>query len=192
MQDVPIWKHDDFFHAWWADAAGDLLAGEYPGQKADDEATRRKLSLLVAAGISTIVDLTHPSDRLTSYAEQAREVAAQQRVDLRLLSHPIVDVSVTTPEHYDQIVNDIEAEIAAGRKVFVHCWGGVGRTGTVVGIWHVRRGLGPDAALQRIAAAREGTRKDHRPAPETPGQVEAIRAAHARQRSAARSGGPQA
>lgn len=98
------------------------------------------------------------------------------------LSHPIRDVNVTTAEHYDHIVADIERALEAGRKVFIHCWGGVGRTGTVVGIWHVHRGLDPDAAMSSIAQARAGTRKDNRDAPETPRQIEAIREAHARRR----------
>jgi len=93
---------------------------------------------------------------------------------MRRVSHPIPDVSVTTPEHDEQIVADIEQDVAAGGKVFVHCWGGMGRTGTVVGCWHVSHGAKPADALARIAAAREGTRKAGRPAPETPEQVEML------------------
>ena len=66
---------------------------------------------------------------------------------------------MTTPEGYDAIIADIERELAADRPVYVHCWGGVGRTGTVVGWWHVARGATAEEALARIAAARSGTRK---------------------------------
>jgi len=52
--------------------------------------------------------------------------------------------------------------------VFVHCWGGVGRTGTVVGCLLVDAGHDGQAALDRITALRTGTRKDHRQAPENP------------------------
>lgn len=31
--------------------------------------------------------------------------------------------------------------LAAGQTVYVHCYGGIGRTGTVVGCWLVRHGL---------------------------------------------------
>jgi hypothetical protein len=61
-------------------------------------------------------------------------------VTFRRLSHPIRDMNVTTAERYDRIIADIERELAAGRRVYIHCWGGVGRTGTVVGIWHVHQG----------------------------------------------------
>lgn len=191
MNDMPMWMDDDILHAWWADREGTVLAGEYPGDKSAAASTRRKLSLLIASGVGAIIDLTHDTDGLASYEEQMREVAAERGAQLRRIAHPILDVNVTTAEHYDRIVDDMEAELSAGRKVFIHCWGGVGRTGTVVGIWHVRRGLDPTAALERIADARRGTRKKDRVAPETPRQVEAIRAAHARYRAAARQGGPQ-
>ncbi len=34
----------------------------------------------------------------------------------------------------------------------MHCWGGIGRTGTVVGCYLVHRGLTGEAALARLAA----------------------------------------
>jgi hypothetical protein len=46
----------------------------------------------------------------------------------------------------------------------------------------VHRGHSVEAALARIAAAREGTRKQGLPSPETEEQVDAIREAHERRR----------
>jgi protein-tyrosine phosphatase len=101
-------------------------------------------------------------------------------VTIKRLSHPIRDMNVTTAERYDRIIADIERQLAAGRRVYIHCWGGVGRTGTVVGIWHVHQGHDPVTALELIREARAGTRKGERPSPETERQVAAIREAHAR------------
>jgi protein-tyrosine phosphatase len=51
---------------------------------------------------------------------------------------------------------------------YVHCWGGIGRTGTVVGCWLVaREGLTTDAALQRIAELRKDTPDRGLGSPET-------------------------
>jgi len=174
------WEHDEFFHAWWADAEGRVLGGEFPGDRAEPDITRLKLELLARAGVGTIIDLTDDNDRLIGYVEHLPAVAAEQGIELRRISHPIPDVNVTTPEHYDRIVADIEESLAGGGKVFIHCWGGVGRTGTVVGVWHVSRGCSPEAALEQIAAARVGTKKGNRSSPETSRQVEAIREAAAR------------
>jgi hypothetical protein len=175
-----LWEHDLDFHGWWADPEGRVLGGEYPGHRDDLATTRRKLALLAEAGVGTIIDLTDDDDWLTPYAEHVAAIAAERGIALERLSHPIPDQGVTSPEHYDRIMADIEQALDGGRKVFVHCWGGIGRTGTVVGIWHVHRGHSPEAALERIAAARRGTIKAGRPSPENPAQIEAIRQARAR------------
>jgi len=185
-----VWEHDGVLHGWWADPEGRVLGGEFPGHRDDEPLARRKLSLLAGAGIGTIIDLTDGDDWLTPYEKHLPEVTAERGGELRRIPHPIPDQGVTTPEHYDRIVADIERSLAAGRKVFVHCWGGIGRTGTVLGVWHVHRGHSPDAALERIAAARKGSLKAGRPAPENAEQVEAIHQAHARRQGRGRDQGP--
>ena len=59
--------------------------------------------------------------------------------------------------------------------VYVHCWGGIGRTGTVVGCLLVDDGLSADAALARLDELRSVTRKRRMPAPQTREQIEIIR-----------------
>jgi ADP-ribosyl-[dinitrogen reductase] hydrolase len=177
-----LWEDDEYFHGWWADAEGRVLGGEYPGDWDDGETELLKLQRLVEAGIGTIIDLTDERDWLTPYEKHLRTIEARHGVAIERLSHPIPDQGVTSPAHYDRIIADLEWALAAGRKVFVHCVGGRGRTGTVIGIWHVHRGHSVEAALARIAAAREGTRKQGLPSPETEEQVDAIREAHERRR----------
>jgi protein-tyrosine phosphatase len=67
---------------------------------------------------------------------------------------PIRDFSVPTHEELDGALDEIDAELAAGGLVYVHCWAGCGRTGVVVGSWLVRHGAHPHDALARIAEAR--------------------------------------
>ena len=69
-----------------------------------------------------------------------------------------------------RILTTIREEIAAGRPVYVHCWGGVGRTGTVVGCWLVDSGLAGPAAIERIAELRAATPDRERQSPETDAQ----------------------
>jgi len=59
----------------------------------------------------------------------------------------------------------------------VHCWGGVGRTGTVVGCWLARHGIANgEEVLDHIARLRQGdlARRD-RPSPETDTQRALVR-----------------
>lgn len=170
--DLPRWEHEGTVHAWWA--APRVLAGEYPGHWSVDKATH-KVNLLVDRGIRTFVDLTTPADALTPYDEVVTAVAANRDLDLLHVHHPIPDVSVLADDRgYDDIVASITAGTERG-DVYVHCWGGVGRTATVIGCLLVDQGLDGAAALERIATLRSGTSKAGRRAPETPEQVSVIR-----------------
>ncbi len=42
-------------------------------------------------------------------------------------------MGTTTIPHMTQILDDIDSAIADEGVAYVHCWGGIGRTGTVVG-----------------------------------------------------------
>ena len=65
---------------------------------------------------------------------------------------PIVDVSVPrSPQETAGILDAIDRALDDGSTLYLHCWGGVGRTGTVVGCWLVRHGMTGDEALLQIA-----------------------------------------
>ena len=181
--DIPDrWAHDDRLHAWWAEP-GKILAGEYPwGVWHGDEAAeehRVKLDLLADAGIETIIDLTSEGERI-SYAERWREIGEERKRPLRRSHYPIADGEVLDPEEFAAIIAELERELAAERKVYIHCWGGRGRTGTLVGIFYVSKGRTADEALALIAEARRGTKKENQPSPETECQIDAIREAERR------------
>jgi ADP-ribosyl-[dinitrogen reductase] hydrolase len=165
------WEHDETLHAWWVEP-GRVLAGEYPGDP-DPRQARAKLDLLVDAGIRTIVDLTTPRDRLTRYGRVLQEIADTRRLDLDRHNVGIPDMGTTDHATYDAIVETIRRGVGG---VYVHCWGGVGRTGTVVGCLLAAEGHDHTTVLDRIGELRAGTRKARRPCPETDEQVDVIRA----------------
>jgi len=173
------WAHDEFVHAWWVEP-GQLLAGEYPGHPSLLRA-RQKVDLLVDAGVRTFVDLTTPADQLEPYEPVVAEVAEARRLDVRHVSFPIPDLGVVGEDRYDEVCRAIEDGGGRG-VVYVHCWGGVGRTGTVIGCVLADEGLGYDQIVDRLASLRKGSRKSHRPAPEMPVQHELIRRKVARRR----------
>lgn len=151
-----------------------LLAGEYPGARSQREA-REKLNALVDAGIRSFVDLTEAHE-LSPYEPLLRDIAATRQIELRYRRMSVADLGIPTKEHMRAVLDHVGQELDDGRPVYVHCWGGIGRTGTVVGCWMVENeGLSAEDALQRIAALRRGTPDGRRASPETVEQCEFIR-----------------
>ncbi len=151
-----------------------ILAGEYPGARDEGEA-REKVRRILRAGVTCFVDLTVAGEGgLRPYAALAQEEAEAlgRRVEHR--RRPIEDLSVPTREQILAILAEIEAISAGGGVPYVHCWGGIGRTGTVVGCLLVRRGMRGEEALARIGELRRGTPDGWRRSPETQQQVEMV------------------
>lgn len=146
---------------------GRLLAGEYPRNE-DDASSLPKLRRILEAGVTLFLDLTEEGEhRLKPYAPLLR--AQDHR------RFPIPDGGTPTPEQMTRILDAIDRALAAGHILYVHCYGGIGRTGTVVGCYLVRHGLDPQAALSRIARLRRSTPDGPRPSPETRAQRNMIR-----------------
>jgi ADP-ribosylglycohydrolase len=166
------WPHDEFLHAWWV-TPGEVLAGEFPGHS-DPALAGQKVNLLVDAGVRTFVDLTTPDDPLRPYDGAVEEAAANRRLDLRHRRFPIRDFGVLDDAGYDRVVELVRRERRRG-AVYVHCWGGVGRTGSVVGCLLAADGHDYPTIIARLAQLRAGTRKADRECPESPAQREVIR-----------------
>jgi len=84
-------------------------------------------------------------------------------------------MDVPTSDGMRTILDLVNAAIDGDAPVYVHCLGGIGRTGTVVCCWLVERGLSGDQALVKIALLREGIQKRRITSPEMPGQQEFVR-----------------
>ena len=111
---------------------GQLLAGEYPGTYVEAD-TREKLATFLDAGIRTFINLTEERE-LSGYEHILQALSAERGIETTHIRQSIRDYS--TPRERAQMIEilaTIRSEISTGRAVYVHCWGGIGRTGTVVG-----------------------------------------------------------
>jgi hypothetical protein len=143
-----------------------LLAGAYPGFPDDPHETAARIARFERAGVTTFVDLTHPADPLEPYEPFL--------VNARRVAHPIVDLGVPTVPLLARILDEIDAIREEG-TVYVHCWGGIGRTGTIVGCWLVRHGLDRGDPIARIAELRRRALDSAMPSPQTPAQRALVR-----------------
>ncbi len=148
------------------------LAGEYPTL-----AGAESIRALLAAGVSDVLSLVEPAEvaALGDYRPLwAAEAAAYQRT-MRFYNFPIRDMDVPTPAQLAATLNTIDAILAADQVVYLHCWGGFGRTGTVVGCYLARHGLSGEAALAQLTTLRKDTPGADHPSPEREAQRELVR-----------------
>jgi len=138
--------HDN---CYWVEP-GRFLAGEYPGDGSSDRALER-LQAYLDLGVDCFVDLTTEADGLEPYEDLLLDEAESRGMAVEYQRFPIRDMNIPErPEDMVVILDHIDRRLADGRKVYVHCWGGVGRTGTVVGCYLVRQGASGDDALARL------------------------------------------
>lgn len=104
-----------------------IYAGEYPRNK-DDESSYAKLKHFESFGITHFVDLTEVGE-LQPYESLLYKGAKYFRF-------PIKDESIPqSTEDVRGLIAKITKVIkdSPKAKVYIHCWGGVGRTGLIVG-----------------------------------------------------------
>ena len=172
-QQYPSWEHDSEIHGYWV-MNGRLLATEYPGAK-DEQKALRKLQVLRGAGITSFVDLTEAGEMTRGGAPMV-PYARLLSPDVNYQRFPIPDTSVIDDSEYDRILDYIRAELDAGRVVNLHCWGGKGRTGTVVGAWLIdNEGIDYDSAIRRLKELRRGSRKADHSVPDNHAQHDVLR-----------------
>jgi len=159
---------------------GKLLAGPYPSCP-DPGLAHEKLKNLLHCGIRHLIDLTEAQEvdlyggGCLRYGELLAGLASELGVEVEHTRISISDMSTPSTRRMRLILEAIDASLARDRPVYLHCWGGIGRTGTVVGCFLVRRGLSGEEALERIRELRRGLPAEQEPSPSTEEQRELVR-----------------
>lgn len=152
-----------------------LLAGPYPCA-ANLTAAEQRVADLLACGVDFVVDLTEPGEyNLRPYSPILRRQAEAADRQIERWNSPIPDMSTPTAAQMREILARIDAAIADSHTVYVHCFGGIGRTGTVIGCHLVERGMEGNAALTEIGRLRRGLPDAYRISPETDAQRRMVR-----------------
>jgi len=127
-----------YSNAYWV-VHGQFLAGEHPTEL-DDDATIARLAALLDWGIRTFVDLTLPSE-IKSYHHLLCTVADARRVEITFRRIPNPDRGVPSVSTLTSILDEIDCSASDQKPVFVHCFVGIGRTGTVAGCYLSRNNV---------------------------------------------------
>lgn len=104
---------------------GNVFAGEYPGDKYGEKA-EKKICHMLHFGVRHFIDLTEEGE-LRPYAHLLPDDVTYDRFPIRDLS---------TPKNIKE-VRKLTGRIMEFSKrddgcIYIHCWGGVGRTGTII------------------------------------------------------------
>jgi hypothetical protein len=164
-----------FDRSYWV-TPGKFLVGYYPGDRQKDMMVL-KLQGLLDSGIRCVINLMEPDERdhdglpFLNYVPVLKQLA-DGGPPIECHRIPIRDLDVPTPAFMIQILDRIDEALKEDCPVYIHCWGGRGRTGTVVGCWLARHGIaeGMDA-LEMIKVLRRFDSKSHWPSPEMASQI---------------------
>jgi len=119
-----------------------LLAGEHPGG-ATTGLTRERLQRLLQAGVGCFIDLTQP--------EEVAAYDALLPAGVEYLRKPVPDHGLPAkPAQMADILACVRGALREGRVIYLHCRGGIGRTGLVVGCLLAESGLSGDDALGEL------------------------------------------
>jgi ADP-ribosylglycohydrolase len=142
---------------WWVKKNA-LLAGCFPGDIDKDKASKR-LQCLLDAGVRVFISLQEPNERspqgpFAPYMPIVKQLAQVAGIEVEFVNFPIRDNGVPSTERMTDILSRIRNAHISGRCVYLHCWGGHGRTATVVGCWLREQGLAGEEALEQIVELR--------------------------------------
>jgi hypothetical protein len=138
-----------------------LLAGHFPGDL-EPEIARKKLQRLLDVGVTAVINLMEEDEvdyfgrPFVPYWDLLKELSAGKGKTIRWIRFPIPDMNVPTSLEMKAILDTLDELLNEGRVIYIHCWGGVGRTGTVVGCFLARHRIASgNQALKTIRNLRD-------------------------------------
>lgn len=134
-----------------------------PGDVNHEEAGK-KLAAMVDCGITVCINLMEENELnwfrqlFVPYEGQLIRIGAERGVAVTCVRMPIADYGIASRFMMVDILDRVDAAVDGNGGVYLHCPGGKGRTGMVVGCYLARHGIAAGGkALERIRILLKGT-----------------------------------
>jgi len=125
---------------------GQFLAGQFPGDKSQ-QVMNERMAALLDSGIRVIINLIkadandHDTQLFSAYRPIWLKLGCSRGIEVFYKRVPMQDLSVPDEDTMIKVLDLIDSFLTKQLPVYIHCWAGRGRTGTVVGCWLVRHGM---------------------------------------------------
>ncbi|MBN2789235.1 MAG: dual specificity protein phosphatase family protein [Candidatus Delongbacteria bacterium] len=155
-----------FQNTYWV-IEGKLMAGMYPGGFNAASILNRMLSLS-DLGIRSMINLTEADEEInyftTIYSEYCEKFEDIHCNNLKHTRYIIKDMGIPDKDLMKKILDKIDKDLKQDTPVYLHCIGGTGRTGTVVGCYMLRHKM---ATKENVFEKIHLLRGDGKESPET-------------------------
>jgi len=144
-----------------------FIVGEIPASMNEEE-TITKLNGLIRINVNVVINLMEEDEK--NYENKSFYDYAPYLNNHNIETHrlPIKDLSIPTIDMMRKILSIVQDSIRQKKIVYLHCWGGVGRTGTAVGCFLLNNSLASkENVLATINYLKRTTSIDKRQSPET-------------------------
>ncbi len=130
---------------------GKLLAGGYPGR---GNADRDDVEGILGAGIDVFLDLTDEGEAIGAepYGPRLEGLLTRRSHTAERRAAGMRDMSAE-PGKVQLAFDELDSLLSSGKNVYLHCLGGLGRTGMVVGSYLVEKGLAPASEIVPVIEA---------------------------------------
>jgi protein-tyrosine phosphatase len=173
-----IMLNKPFSRSYWV-IPDQFLAGYYPGDQ-HMETMEEKMQGLLNCGIRCVInliesdELDHEGQTFVDYVPVIKKLA-NDGAPVEFHRMPIRNLEIPSRDFMVQLLDCIDDALGKNLPVYIHCWGGQGRTGTVVGCWLIRHGITEgEGVLEKIKELRRFDSKAHNPSPMMPDQIQMV------------------
>ena len=135
------------------------IAGPWPGRLAVSPRPRgggwleEEIIAWSESGIDVVVSLLTREERNELDLNKEEELC--QSHSISYFSFSIEDLGVPASRNEAlNFVNMIERLLGEGRRIVIHCWGGIGRSGLIAACVLVSAGIEPETAIRLVSEAR--------------------------------------